>query len=65
MECRKSPDDNDSFNNSTHVLEANRGFSLIIGANDFSSYTAIIVIVSLVSLTAIGGYFFIRKRKEQ
>ena len=27
--------------------------------------TAIIVIVSLVSLTAIGGYFAIRKRKEQ
>ena len=27
--------------------------------------TTIIVIVSLIGLTAIGGYFFIRKRKEQ
>ena len=35
----------------------------VIGEN--GSTTAIIVIVSLVSLTAIGGYFFIRKRKEQ
>ena len=27
--------------------------------------TSIIVIISLVSITSIGGYFFIRKRKEQ
>ena len=26
---------------------------------------AIIVIISMVSVTAIGGYFFLRKRKEQ
>ena len=26
---------------------------------------AIIIIVSLIGITAIGGYFFIRKRKEQ
>ena len=36
-----------------------------IGSSDASSLTTIIVIVSLVSLTAIGGYFFLRKRKEQ
>lgn len=30
-----------------------------------SSVLAIIVIVSLVSITAIGGYFFVRKNKEQ
>jgi hypothetical protein len=35
----------------------------IVGEN--GSTAAIIVVVSLVSLTAIGGYFFIRKRKEQ
>ena len=29
-----------------------------------SNTTAIIVLISLVSLTAIGGYFFLRKRKE-
>ena len=37
----------------------------ILGISNSSSATAIIVIVSLVSITAIGGYFFIRKRKEQ
>lgn len=35
----------------------------VIGEN--GSTTAIIVVVSLVSLTAVGGYSFIRKRKEQ
>jgi len=35
----------------------------VIGEN--GSTTAIIVVVSLVSLTAVGGYFFIKKRKEQ
>lgn len=35
----------------------------VIGEN--GSTTAIILIVSLVSIAAIGGYFFIRKRKEQ
>lgn len=30
-----------------------------------SSTVTIVVIVSMVSLTAIGGYFFLRKRKEQ
>ena len=35
----------------------------IIGEN--SNTVAIIVIISMVSVTAIGGYFFIRKRKEQ
>ena len=39
-------------------------FSSFIGKESASTAT-IIVIVSLVSLTAIGGYFFIRKRKEQ
>jgi len=32
---------------------------------DSNNLTAIIVIVALVSITAIGGYFAIRKRKEQ
>ena len=34
----------------------------IIGSG--SATTFIIVVTSLVSLTAIGGYFYIRKRKE-
>lgn len=35
----------------------------LIGEN--GSVTAIIVIVSLVSITAIGGYFLLKKKKEQ
>ena len=35
----------------------------IIGEN--SNSVAIIVIISMVSVTAIGGYFFLRKKKEQ
>ena len=35
----------------------------IIGEN--TNTVAIIVIISMVSVTAIGGYFFLRKRKEQ
>lgn len=39
--------------------------SLLIGlANKETQNIAIIVIISLVSMTAIGGYFFIRKRQE-
>ena len=26
---------------------------------------AIVVVVSMISITAIGGYFFVRRRKEQ
>ena len=37
-------------------------FSIV---GESANVSAIIIIVSLVSLTAIGGYFFIRKRKEQ
>ena len=33
----------------------------VIGSNNI---TAIIVIISMVSLTAIGGYFFLKHRKE-
>ncbi len=36
----------------------------IFGTND-SSTTSIIVIVSLIGVTAIGGYFFLRKKKHQ
>ena len=37
----------------------------LIGLNDNNANTvAIIVIISMVSVTAIGGYFFLRKRKE-
>lgn len=35
-----------------------------IGNNENTNTIAIIVIISLVSVTAIGGFFFIRKRRE-
>ncbi len=36
----------------------------IISSNEDSNRIAVLIIVSLISLTAIGGYFFFRKRKE-
>ena len=40
------------------------GVKLALGAvNENTNTIAIIVIISLVSVTAIGGYFFIRRRK--
>ena len=36
----------------------------IVSINESTNTIAIIVIISLVSVTAIGGFFFIRKRKE-
>ncbi len=36
----------------------------LIGVNLNNSSVAIIVIISLISIAAIGGYFFLRKRKE-
>ena len=35
--------------------------SVVASSNDI---VAIIVVISMVGLTAIGGYFFLRKRKE-
>ena len=54
----------DSLNVNNELAQASRvpfiGFS-----SETSNTAAIIIIVSLVGLTAIGGYFFIGKRKEQ
>ena len=47
----------------TNVLNSAQILGIINKGNN--SYVTIIVVVSLVSLTAIGGYFFLRKRKEQ
>ena len=55
---------NDSGTNRPIVQNSSPRIGLF-GNIDSSNATAIIVVVSLVSLTAIGGYFFIRKRKEQ
>ena len=41
------------------------GSKTILGSNSNASATALVTIVALASLTAAGGFFFIRKRKEQ
>ncbi|MBO6280074.1 MAG: Ig-like domain-containing protein [Bacilli bacterium] len=50
--------------NPSEVGSSKAILGMINGSTDGST-AAVIVIVSLVSITAIGGYFFIRKRKEQ
>ena len=42
---------------------SNNVFGNSLSSSD-SSFTTIIIVISLVSVTAIGGYFFMRKRKE-
>ena len=53
-----------AFMSAVRTVEAPRVSLLmnIIGEN--TNTVAIIVIISMVSVTAIGGYFFLRKRKE-
>lgn len=46
-------------------LVSNARTTLLLNIVSASNTYAIIIVVSLFSLTAIGGYFFIRKRKEQ
>lgn len=41
------------------------GSKTILDSNGNVSATALVAIVTLASLTAVGGFFFIRKRKEQ
>ena len=54
------------FDGNDTVVSPIRSSAIIMSINnDTSSVVTIIIMVSLVSLTAIGGYFFIRKRKEQ
>lgn len=46
-----------------HTTKASAIFNIINGEN--GNTTAIIVVISLVSVTALGGYFFIKKKKHQ
>ena len=46
------------------VSASSRITSLSLLNNGNSNAVAIIVIISMISVTAIGGYFFLRKRKE-
>ena len=47
----------------TNARASNR-VSTLLGFTEKPGTVAIIVIISMVSMTAIGGYFFLRKRKE-
>ena len=53
------------FNPSAYTFTANSGAKLLftIVGTENSNTIAIIVIISMVSVTAIGGYFFIKRRK--
>ena len=57
---------NSSFtiSNSVGLFSSNPNLTALISVNGTTNTIAIIVIISLVSVTAIGGYFFIRRRKE-
>ena len=53
----------DTLDTTTNTLSAPRITGLMNIAGNINT-TAIIVIVSMISLTAVGGYFFLRKKKE-
>ena len=53
----------DSFNGSTHVLEAAR-IGNIVNINGENSAALIIIVISSITLATLGGYFLIRRRKE-
>lgn len=54
----------DGYNDVHTPLQSAKILPSIIDGNTGTT-VSIIVIISIVSLTAIGGYFFLRKRKEQ
>lgn len=54
----------DSFNNSTHILEVNQGGVVTAETLNSSNSTLIIVVISLLSVASLGGYFLLRRRKE-
>lgn len=55
----------DVLDSETLLLKTTSGSALLkFFSNETTNSVAIIVIISMVSMTAIGGYFFLRKRKE-
>ena len=57
--------DDYAFMSDLVTISASSGSPLVNIIGENTNTVAIIVIISMVSVTAIGGYFFIRKRKEQ
>ena len=54
----------ETFDPSAKTFSENPRVSLLNVMGEKTNSVAIIVIISMVSVTAIGGYFFLRKRKE-
>ena len=52
------------YSTAGHVAAGSAVYSVLKTLNKNTNTVAIIVIISMVSVTAIGGYFFLRKRKE-
>ena len=50
--------------NDTVVSKINESASFLEVANNSNNTTIIITVISVLSLTALGGFFFIKKRKE-
>ena len=55
----------ETFDPSAKTFSENPRVSLLNVMGENTNSVAIIVIISMVSVTAIGGYFFLRKRKEE
>ena len=56
---------NKSMNESTKILETNKGGISSELVSKQSSTIIIVTIISFVGLTAVGGYFFVRRRKQK
>lgn len=54
----------DNYIGRTEPVKAAKVINPINPVINNNNFTAIIVIISMVSLTAIGGYFFLKRRKE-
>ena len=53
----------DTLNASSQLAQSSKISPLVNIINENTNTVAIIVVISMVSVTAIGGYFFIKKRK--
>ena len=56
---------NEVFNSAAGTFSSNKVSPLINVMGENTNTVAIIVVISMVSVTAIGGYFFLKKRREQ
>ena len=55
----------DSYNGTSHLLEANKAGIEMLKTSSESSTVIVVVVTSLISITAFGAFLFLKKRKEQ